>query len=118
MIDCTENAVTVQWRPAINWAQKLDFARAHLGTCPPSSVSMEGDTLQFSVMLNDCGFRRQVTCLYITCECKSSSSVIQSVCTVAGLAVTSDQSNSTSVNLSHDLITLALHEPCAVHKGI
>lgn len=60
VIVCTANAVTVQWRPDLNWAQKLDLSKARLGTCPPSSISTDGDVLLFSVWLHDCGFRRQV----------------------------------------------------------
>ncbi|KAB5522375.1 hypothetical protein PHYPO_G00158830 [Pangasianodon hypophthalmus] len=61
VIDCTANAVTIQWRPELNWAQKLDLSKARLGSCPPSSISMEDDTLLFSVWLHDCDFRRLVS---------------------------------------------------------
>ncbi|XP_060719164.1 uncharacterized protein LOC132841022 [Tachysurus vachellii] len=62
VIDCSANAaVTIQWRPELNWAQKLDLSKAHLGSCPPSSISMEHDMLLFSVWLHDCGFKRLVS---------------------------------------------------------
>ncbi|KAG7314791.1 hypothetical protein KOW79_022094 [Hemibagrus wyckioides] len=62
VIECSANkAVTIQWRPELNWAQKLDISNAHLGSCPPSSISTEQDMLLFSVWLYDCGFRRVVS---------------------------------------------------------
>lgn len=65
VIECSANkAVTIQWRPELNWAQKLDISNAHLGSCPPSSISTEQDMLLFSVWLYDCGFRRVVMCLF------------------------------------------------------
>lgn len=68
VIDCSANAaVTIQWRPELNWGQKLDLSKAHLGSCPPSSISMEHDMLLFSVWLHDCGFKRLVTCLFCIC---------------------------------------------------
>ncbi|KAK3527195.1 hypothetical protein QTP86_014615, partial [Hemibagrus guttatus] len=61
VIDCSANeAITIHWRPELNWAHKLDISKAHLGSCPPSSISMEQDMLLFSVWLHDCGFRRLV----------------------------------------------------------
>ncbi|KAF7688572.1 zona pellucida sperm-binding protein 3-like [Silurus meridionalis] len=61
VIDCTLNAVTIQWRPALNSDQKLDLSKAHLGTCPPSSIFIEDDVLLFSVWLHDCGFKEVVS---------------------------------------------------------
>ncbi|WP_411024082.1 hypothetical protein, partial [Salmonella sp. s58079] len=61
VIDCTPNAVTIQWRPALNSDQKLDLSKAHLGTCPPSSIFIEDDVLLFSVWLHDCGFKEVVS---------------------------------------------------------
>ncbi|KAF4072953.1 hypothetical protein AMELA_G00253340 [Ameiurus melas] len=59
--DCSANGVTIQWRPELSQVQKLDPSKARLGSCPPSSMSTEDDTLLFSVGFHDCGFRKLVS---------------------------------------------------------
>lgn len=68
--DCSANGVTIQWRPELSQVQKLDPSKARLGSCPPSSMSMEDDTLLFSVGFHDCGFRKLVIYLFCVCICE------------------------------------------------
>ncbi|XP_051545690.1 zona pellucida sperm-binding protein 3-like isoform X2 [Myxocyprinus asiaticus] len=57
-LDCSSDSVMVRWKPWLDAGQKLDPSKALLGNCPPSFVV--SDTLMFYVLLNDCGFLKQV----------------------------------------------------------